>query len=130
MNSASHSRRKSLQFLATGFFSTTIPKLGAASDGHETINAWAEIEADIDMVKDLIEPLWSSNELPSTIRGIEESLALKSSTISNTELERLHQQMERDRDNDKVERLSQQQVELEGRIDTPLEMLMDRRIPQ
>ena len=32
--------------------------------------------------------------------------------------------------NDKVERLSQQQVELEDRIDTPLEMLMDRRIPQ
>ena len=44
--------------------------------------------------------------------------------------ERLQQQMERDRDNDKVERLSQQQVELEGRIDTALEMLMDRRIPQ
>ena len=93
MNSASHSRRKSLQFLAAGFFSTTIPKLSAASDGHKTINAWAEIEADIDMVRDLIEPLWSSNELPSTIRSIEESLALKSSTISNTELERLHQQI-------------------------------------
>ncbi len=93
MNSTSHSRRKSMQFLAAGFFSTTIPKLSAASDDQETINAWAEIEADIDMVKDLIEPLWSSNELPSTIRSIEESLALKSSAISNTELERLHQQI-------------------------------------
>ena len=93
MNSASHSRRKSLQLLAAVFFSTTIRKLSAASNDQETINAWAEIEADIDMVKDLIEPLWSSNELPSTIRGIEESLALKSSTISNTELERLHQQI-------------------------------------
>ncbi|MAE18385.1 hypothetical protein CMK12_05510 [Candidatus Poribacteria bacterium] len=44
--------------------------------------------------------------------------------------ERLQQQMERDRDNHKVQQLSQQQVELEGRIDTALEMLMDRRIPQ
>ena len=38
--------------------------------------------------------------------------------------------MERDRDSHQVERLSQQQVELEDRIDTGLEMLMDLRIPQ
>ena len=44
--------------------------------------------------------------------------------------EQLKQQMERDRDNHKVQQLSQQKVELESRIDTGLEMLMDRRIPQ
>ena len=38
--------------------------------------------------------------------------------------------MEQDRDNHKVQQLSQQKVELESRIDTGLEMLMDRRIPQ
>ena len=44
--------------------------------------------------------------------------------------EQLKQQMERDRDNHKVQQLSQQRGELECRIDTALEMLMDRRIPQ
>ena len=38
--------------------------------------------------------------------------------------------MERDRDNDKVEQLSQQKVVLEDRIDTRREMLMDRMILQ
>jgi len=93
VNTPSHSRRKSLQLLAAGVISTTIPKLSTASNNQEAINAWIEIEADIDMIRDLIEPLWSSNELPSTIRGIEQSLALNSSGISNTELVRLHQQI-------------------------------------